>query len=102
MARSWSVTPAMALTITTGRYASRLRMISPARRIAAASSTEVPPNFMTIIPWVSWRSCEISFRLQQLGVEQSRSSGAANGVVREHGELPIQQRAGAQAPDADA
>jgi hypothetical protein len=39
----------MALTTTTGRCASRPRTISPARLMAAAFSTEVPPNFITSI-----------------------------------------------------
>ena len=46
---NWSVTRAIALTMTTG---CRPRAIRPAtmsavRRMATASSTEVPPNFMT-------------------------------------------------------
>jgi hypothetical protein len=36
---------------------------------------------------------------EQFGVEDGGSGGSANGVVREHGELPVEHRAGAQAAD---
>src|SRR5438128_11700244 len=49
MARSWSVTLAIALTTTTGFCASRPLTIAAVRSIAFASSTEVPPNFITIM-----------------------------------------------------
>ena len=51
-ASRWSsalVTPDSADTTTTGRSATRGRMMSASRRIAAASPTEVPPNLQTII-----------------------------------------------------
>src|SRR5438552_6858978 len=44
---SWSVTSANALTTTMGRYRRCLFTSSLTRRMAAASSTEVPPNFIT-------------------------------------------------------
>jgi hypothetical protein len=48
---SWSVTLAMAETTTTGRRPAwwRPSTIERVRRMAAASCTEVPPNFMTTI-----------------------------------------------------
>jgi hypothetical protein len=39
----------MADTTTTGFLSSRARTISATRVMASADSTEVPPNFMTII-----------------------------------------------------
>ena len=39
--------------------------------------------------------------LQQLGVQQRRSRGAANGVVHERDHAEVEQRAGAQAADRD-
>src|SRR5208283_767119 len=47
--KSWFVTPAQAETTTTGRRGISFRTISVIFLIAAASSTEVPPNFMMII-----------------------------------------------------
>jgi hypothetical protein len=44
---NWSVTLASALTTTTGREPSLLRTMPMSRRIAPASSTDVPPNFIT-------------------------------------------------------
>ena len=38
---------------------------------------------------------------EQLGVQDGGSGGSANGVVREHGELPVEHAAGAQAADGD-
>jgi hypothetical protein len=40
----------MALTTTTGDCFNRLLTIVATRSIASALSTEVPPNFITIIP----------------------------------------------------
>src|SRR5207248_5818019 len=48
-ASSWSVTLAIALTTTTGKRSRLAATIVAARSTAAASSTEVPPNFITII-----------------------------------------------------
>src|SRR5713101_4922973 len=124
MASSWSVTLAMALTTTTGFCACRPFTIAAARSIALASSTEVPPNFITIIgdtffaadrrratqmkchirifgrchPQRTQRSSiEISLDLEQLGVEQDRAGRPADRVVGKHGELPVQHAAGTQA-----
>src|SRR5712692_11571091 len=124
MASSWSVTLAMALTTTTGFCACRPFTIAAARSIALASSTEVPPNFITIIgdtffaadrrraaqmechirifgrchPQRTQRSSiEISPGLEQFGVEQGRAGRPANGVMRKHGELPIQHATRTQA-----
>ncbi len=48
-ASSWSVTLDMAETTTTGRlpWATRPATIEAVRLMAVASSTDVPPNFMT-------------------------------------------------------
>jgi hypothetical protein len=43
--------------------------------------------------------CQFAQAGQQFGVEDGGSGGAANGVVREHGELPVEHAAGAQAAD---
>jgi hypothetical protein len=59
------------------------------RSMAAADSTELPPNFMTIIS-------EHSFRMHELGIQYGRAGGSANGVVAQGDELVIQHRAGAQ------
>src|SRR2546421_12423977 len=76
--------------------------MAAARSIAAASSTEVPPNFITIMPALRGGSFrQIPLRVEQLGVQQCRAGGAADHVVREHGELPIEQIAGAQASNGD-
>jgi hypothetical protein len=42
---------AMALTTITGFLATRPFTMDAVRSIALASSTEVPPNFITIIEW---------------------------------------------------
>src|SRR5256885_4649654 len=102
MARSWSVTPAIALTTATGACGRRSRTMAAARSMAAASPTEVQPNFITIMPALPGGSFrQISLRMEQLSVQQGRAGGAADHVVREHGELPVQQIAGAQASDGD-
>src|SRR3984885_7685921 len=104
MARRESVTFAIALTTTTGRSASLPCTICATRSIAFASCTDVPPNFMTIIggnaPLGSRSvSPEISLRLEKFGVEQGRASRAANRVMGEHGELPIEHFTLPQASD---
>src|ERR1700693_4254457 len=81
--------------------------------MALASCTEVPPNFITIIGinsldarerWTrkartQWQriSLEISLDLQQFRIQQGRSGRAADRVVRENRELPVQNSTGAQA-----
>src|SRR5438270_4670626 len=92
----------MALTMTTGDCGKRSRTIATARSIAAASSTEVPPNFITIIPALQSGSFrQVSVRMKKLGVQQGSAGGAADHVVREHGELPIEKIARAEPPDRD-
>src|SRR3954470_7163571 len=94
-ATSWSVTLAIALTTRTGFCARRDSTILAARPMAAASSTEVPPNFMTIIASSlsasGIRVAEVSLHLQQLGVEQGSAGSAADGIVRQQRELPVEQ-----------
>src|SRR5271165_3478889 len=107
MASRWSVTFAIALTTTKGCSCRRALMMLATRSMALASSTEVPPNFITITAAppsydVGRRgSRQVALHLQEFGVEQCRTSRAANGVVREHGELVVENAAGAQASDGD-
>src|SRR5271166_2206415 len=102
MASNWSVTLAMALTTTNGCSDRRAFTMLATRSIAVASSTEVPPNFMTITdapPGLDvggrW-SRQIALRLEEFSVEQRRSRCAADSVVREHSELVVQNAAGTQ------
>src|SRR5271169_3445893 len=102
MASNWSVTFAMALTTTNGRSGRRPFTMLATRSMAVASSTEVPPNFITITAappaqGVGDRpSREIALRFEEFGVEQGRAGSAADGVVREHGELVVENATGAQ------
>src|SRR5271165_4638054 len=118
MASNWSVTFAMALTTTNGRSEIRPFTMLATRSMAVASSTEVPPNFMTItaapgVPnerrlcarWGGGSSSknvggrpsrQVALRLEEFSVEQGRSRSAADGVMREHGELVVENAAGAQ------
>src|SRR5713226_5701974 len=101
MASNWSVTWAMALTNTAGLCSRRALTIPAERSMARASSTEVPPNFITIIGvdssgsgergsvWMAERrrlwskiSLQVTLSLQQLGVEQGRPGFHADRVVR--------------------
>src|SRR5277367_173095 len=99
MVSSVSVTLAMALTTTTGRCGKRSFTIAATRSMARASSTEVPPNFITIIGGISskesraWKkagarqspgSFEVALGFQQFGVQHRRAGGATDGIVREH------------------
>src|SRR5208282_2592601 len=54
-------------------------------------------------PRLEWATqlIQIALGFEELGVEQRGSGGAADGVVREHGELPVEDRAGAQASAGD-
>src|SRR5260370_35200766 len=54
MVSSVSVTLAMALTTTTGFCGRRPLTIAATRSMARAASTEVPPNFKTIIGVTRW------------------------------------------------
>src|SRR5580658_9452514 len=107
---NWSVTLAMALTTTTGCLpcATRPATMAAVRPMAAGSSTEVPPNFMTtrlmrIFPSSSGarggygHGLKLAQAGEQLCIQNGGAGGSANGVVREHGELPVEHRAGAQA-----
>src|SRR5579862_5673249 len=133
-----SVTLAIALTTTTGCWDWRPWTMEATRSMALASSTEVPPNFMTIIGgapstqgsgcrardphstrslrslaqgrlrlrlktgsaqddariphgvWLEVPSSQISLGLEQLCVQDGGSGSSANGVVREHGEFPVE------------
>src|SRR3954468_18196862 len=100
IASNWSVTRAMALTTTTGLFGRRSRTIAAARSMAAASSTEVPPNFITIMPALQGGSFrQVPVGVKKLGIQQGSTGGAADHIVREHGELPVEKIAGAQAAD---
>src|SRR5262245_10174308 len=87
----------MAETTTTGRRPRLSRTMPATRSIAAALSTELPPNFITIMGARS--SLAQPFGPHQLGVEQGRTGGAAQHVVREGDELPVEDIAFAQASD---
>src|SRR5579883_2735313 len=92
----------MALTTTTGRLAERPLTMAAVRSMARASSTEVPPNFMTIMgtrPRRRARSPQVALRFQQLGAQQSRPRSTTNRLVLKHRELPVEYRAGAEASD---
>src|SRR5271170_108531 len=94
----------MALTTTKGRSGRRDFTMLATRSMALASSTEVPPNFMTITvapPAEAWASRQQTLDFQQLGVEQRCACRSADGIVRQHGELVIEHAAGTQAADAD-
>src|SRR2546427_2430860 len=111
MASSLFVVLPIAETTTTGRRAARARTIAATRSMAVADSTEVPPNFITIIEWrlaavVShlggcpvYPSIQHALRVHQLGIEHGRSRGAADGVVRERNEFIVEHRTRAQPPD---
>src|SRR5208282_408545 len=112
MVSSVSVTLAMALTTTTGRWGNRSLTIAATRSMARASSTEVPPNFITIIGVTSskkrWRkegagarrgrnSSEVALSSQQFRVQYRCPGRSADGVVGKHGKLPVQHFTGPQA-----
>src|SRR6185312_3836511 len=59
----------------------------------------VDPNCEVAHPAPKARLSQISLVFQQLRIEQRRSRRAADGVVREHGELPVEHVAGTQAPN---
>src|SRR6476660_2908639 len=85
MARSWSVTLAMALTTTTGFCSRRPLTIAPARSIALASCTEVPPNFMTMqLLDIGFQSAAFSDQGSPDGqCHRARNNDAANAWVAE-------------------
>src|SRR5271166_2940897 len=103
MASNWSVTFAMALTTTNGLSDRRPFTMLATRSMAVASSTEVPPNFMTItgappvLDVAGRRSRQVALHLEEFGVEQRRARCAADCIVREHGEFVVENAAGTQA-----
>src|SRR5450759_3132967 len=62
------------------------------RRDSASLRVSVPP-------WWIFPSPEIPLRLEKFRIEQRSAGGAANCVVREDGELPVEDVAGTQAAD---
>src|SRR5579862_3233168 len=108
MASSWSVTFAIALTTTAGFCVRRLFTIVAARSIAIESCTEVPPNFITLIAactsragriWKTDHSLQVSPHFEQFSVEHGGPGSTADGIVREHGELPVENAARTQTSD---
>src|SRR5580700_654018 len=108
IASSVSVTLDMALTTTYGCSANRPLTMPAMRSIAVASSTEVPPNFITITVLPPSRllesrraSRQVALYFEEFGVQQRSAGRAANRVVREHRELVIKDATGTKTPDAD-
>src|SRR5512143_2294657 len=91
MASSLLVVLPMAETTTTGRRASRAFTMDATRSRAAADSTDVPPNFMTII------SVQQSFRVHQLSIQDGCAGRPAYSIVAQGDEFVVQHRALAQA-----
>src|SRR5579885_2241035 len=87
-----------------GFRASRPATTFATRSMASALSTEVPPNFITSMRTNSGsgRSIQVTLVLEQLRIQKRGAGGATNRVVREHGELPVQQAARTQTPDYGA
>src|SRR5580692_445436 len=96
MASSLLVVLPIADTTTTGFRSTRALTIPATRSMAMADSTEVPPNFMTIM---GGRSVQHPFRMHQLRIQHRGSRCAANGVVAQRDKFIVEYRAGAQAPD---
>src|ERR1017187_8772199 len=107
MASNWSVTLAMALTTTKGRSGKRVFTMDATRSMAAASSMDVPPNFMTITATPPAKEVEAlasrkeALRLEEFGVEQGGASGATDGVVREHRKLVVEHTTGTKPAHAN-
>src|SRR5579864_9056602 len=101
MASSLLVVLPMAETTTTGLRAALALTMDATRSMAAADSTEVPPNFITIIaaPWRLCPSVQHSLRVHELGVQNGGAGGSANRVVRKGHELVVKHGTGAQAAD---
>src|SRR5260370_39330984 len=111
MASSLFVVLPIAETTTTGLRAARARTIAATRSMAVADSTEVPPNFITIIGWrlavvVSCLgrcavdpSIQHPLRVHELGIQHRGTGGAADGVVRERDEFAVEHMTRAQSPD---
>src|SRR5512138_466250 len=101
MARSLLVVFPIAETTTTGRRSIRALTIEATRSMAAADSTDVPPNFITIIAIPLRASVEQSFADHQFCVEHGSSGGAPNRVMPHGDELEVEHRARPQPPDKD-
>src|SRR5271163_1693745 len=73
----------------------------PAARSQTAGLRRHDSAFLRVSapPWWVFLSPEVSLCLEQFSVEQGSAGRAANGVVRQHRELPIQHVALAQAAD---
>ena len=96
IASSLLVVLPMAETTTTGRRSTRASTMEATRSMAAADSTDVPPNFITIIANPAYSSPS---RNHQFRVQHGRAGGAAHRVVPQRHELLVEHRAGAQAAD---
>src|SRR5271169_3981546 len=99
MANSLLVVFPMAETTTTGLRAALSLTIDATLSMAAADSTEVPPNFITIIaaPYRLRPSIQHSFRVHKLGIQNGGSGGPANRIVRKRHEFVIEHGTRAQA-----
>src|SRR5438067_2453142 len=95
MARSLLVVLPIADTTTIGLRSARAFTMAATRSMAAADSTELPPNFITIMtaPLPDGRgserdsSVQHAFRVHQFRVENRRARRAANRVVTHCHEL---------------
>src|SRR3984957_17439690 len=76
-----------------GRLSRRAFTMPATRSMADADSTDVPPNFMTIM------SAQQSFRLHQFCVQDRRARRTAHSVVPERHELPVEDGAWTQTAD---
>src|SRR5206468_542687 len=83
----------MADTTTIGLRSRRAFTIPATRSMACADSTDVPPNFITIM------SVEQTFRLHQFSIQHCRPRGAPNRVMPERHELPAEHRTWPQPAD---
>src|SRR5215467_4922844 len=126
MASSLFVVFPIAETTTIGFRAARARTIADTRSMAVADSTEVPPNFITIMAWSLADAAAQAFqfvcfqsksrksnpgrwavgpaiqhplRVHHLGVEHGRTRGTADGVVCERDEFIVEYRARTQPTD---
>src|SRR5688500_11356155 len=72
--------------------------MSIARRILSAFITEVPPNWMTIMPAVSRKE---ALRLEDFGIQDGGARRAADRVVDEGDHAQVEDRAGADSSDGD-
>src|SRR6516162_2743086 len=120
IASSLLVVLPIAKTTTTGFCSRRALTIPETRSIAPADSTELPPNFITIMQKLhksgagvfafrelaGQRACPTKktsvqhpFGMHQLGIEHGSAGRAANGVVTQGDKFIIQHRTRSQPPD---